>query len=242
MTVAGASTLLTYAAMAVFLIVCGASLFEHAALATSWAADPPASLQMFHGNHGVQPPRFFRVVQPLLAVLLVAALALSWKNPERRNLLLIAGGGYLVALITTGLYFVPELTSVVMGTPAITTEEWRSRALTWEKLALVRTLWILVFAIPLMMATRADVDQRRSFNIHSAFFAPSMGTSRSISVWTPMTAQTSMSAVPSAERSSRTARFFCERFVARERRAIVSSTSATYCLRIAGERAQASSS
>ena len=148
------STFLTYAAMAVFLMVCGASLFEHAALATSWAKNPPASLQMFHGEYGVAPQNFFRVAQPSLGVLLVWALVSSRKNRARRNLLVIALGGYVAAMIATGVYFVPELKNTLLGTPAISSDELRARALTWEKLALGRTIWMLLFAIPLMRATR----------------------------------------------------------------------------------------
>src|SRR5258706_10867881 len=140
---ANVSTCLTYAALAVFLVICGASLFEHAALATSWMDDPPASLQMFRGPHGVSPPRFFRIAHPLFIALFIATLATSWTNADRRPLLLIVGAGYLVAFVTTLLYYAPELQNVIMEPSALPAEEVRTRALRWEWLATARTVGML---------------------------------------------------------------------------------------------------
>ena len=156
MTSTKISTLLTYAALAVFLLICGASLFEHAALATSWTQDPPTSLRMFHGEYRVAPERFFRIVHPILIVLLAGGLASSWKNEQRRKSLLFVCVGYVIAFIVTRAYFAPELTSVLEGVPPIGDEAVRSRALMWEKLALVRTAWMLLFAVPLMRATTQE--------------------------------------------------------------------------------------
>lgn len=133
-----------------FITIIGAAIYEHAAVVPIWAAAPPYSLSMFQGEYGLQAGNFWKPVHPVAILLLAAALITNWRQPRRKQLL-ITLAGYVLILIITGIYFVPELLSITTSTySTVVSDDLTGRAKTWELLSLVRLGALLILAVVLL--------------------------------------------------------------------------------------------
>jgi len=130
-----------------FAVVIGAAIYEHVAVVPRWSAAPPASLSMFQGKYGLNPTPFWIAIHPVTLLLLLVSIVLFWKTGSRPYLL-ITFAGYVIVLVVTFAFFVPQLI-------AITTTAFSEnidpllikRAKLWEILSLLRLLFLIVLAI-----------------------------------------------------------------------------------------------
>ncbi len=134
-----------------FAIVIGGAVYEHLAVVPQWSAAPPASLSMFQGEYGLNAGLFWMCIHPVTILLLTATLILFWKNNSRKNIL-ITSGGYVLIVIVTATYFVPELMEIT-GTAFSETIDasLTNRAKLWELFSIVRLLMLVVLAIVLFL-------------------------------------------------------------------------------------------
>lgn len=130
-----------------FIIVIGGAVYEHIAVVPRWSEAPPSSLAMFQGSYGLNPAPFWQFIHPVTLLFFIAALIGNWKT-QRRKFILISFGGYMLILIVTAIYFVPELMSITttpfsdIADPGLT-----KRAGRWETLSLVRLSFLLGLAV-----------------------------------------------------------------------------------------------
>src|SRR5215204_4803359 len=94
-----------------FIVVIGGATYEHLGIVPVWASAAPASLAMFQGEYGIAPQRFWIPIHPVTLLLLVLALIANWRTAAR-NFILVTIVGYVGILITTFIFFVPELLSI----------------------------------------------------------------------------------------------------------------------------------
>ncbi|MCW3074965.1 MAG: hypothetical protein JWP69_2034 [Flaviaesturariibacter sp.] len=134
-----------------FAIIIGGAVYEHLNIVPTWAAAPPVSLRMFQGEHGLKPELFWMIIHPVNLLLFVLTLALHWRSPRRKNILIVLGS-YVLILAVTAIYFVPELISITT-TPVSPTPDpaLTERAAAWEALSIVRLGVLVVLAIVLFM-------------------------------------------------------------------------------------------
>lgn len=145
-----------------FAVVVGAAIYEHIAVVPGWSAAPPASLSMFQGKYGLNPTPFWIAIHPVTLLLLAAAIILFWKTGSRAYLL-FTSVGYVVVLIITFAYFVPELI-VITGTPYSESidDALIKRAKQWEALSLVRLSFLIILAITAFLGlTKAKIQSFR---------------------------------------------------------------------------------
>lgn len=130
-----------------FAVVVGAAIYEHIAVVPGWSAAPPASLSMFQGKYGLNPTPFWIAIHPVTLLLLAASMVLFWKTGSRPYLL-TTSTGYIMVLIITFAYFVPELI-VITGTPFSENidSSLTNRAKRWETLSLVRLSFLILLAV-----------------------------------------------------------------------------------------------
>jgi hypothetical protein len=134
-----------------FVIVAGGAVYEHLAVVPQWSAAPPASLTMFQGEYGLSAGRFWPLAHAVTVVLLITALVLNWRTPAR-SFISIALCGYIVLLVITSVYFLPEL-GAITRTPyqPVADAALTARAERWEVLSLVRLALLLALAFVLML-------------------------------------------------------------------------------------------
>jgi len=101
-------------------------------------------------------------VHPLLLLAFIATAALNWSTVELRNGVLITVAGYVVVLLVTALYYVPELMRLT-GTAdgGIPNVEWGRRARRWELLSILRGVFMLGLSWPLLRALAATWSSAR---------------------------------------------------------------------------------
>jgi len=130
-----------------FAVVVGAAIYEHIAVVPRWSAAPPASLSMFQGKYGLNPTPFWVAIHPVTLVLLLVSIILFWKTGGRPYLL-TTSIGYVVVLIITFAFFVPELIAITgAGFSATEDPSLTKRAQLWEALSLVRLAFLIILAI-----------------------------------------------------------------------------------------------
>jgi hypothetical protein len=146
------SNILHILASIAFISIIGAGIYEHATSVPVWRIAPPMSLTMFQGEYGIKPANFWIPVHPVAVLLMVAALVANWKQPSQKQILIVLCG-YLLILLITAIYFVPELMAITKAAYSMTvSSDLTSRAETWEKLSLLRLSVLLVLAGVLLHA------------------------------------------------------------------------------------------
>ncbi len=140
-----------------FICVIGAAVYEHTSTVPVWAQAPPVSLTMFQGEYAIAAANFWMPVHPINFVLLIAALVLNWRT-ARRSFIAATIIGYAVILAITFAYFVPELVAITQTSiSTIVDPSLTARAGMWEKLSLVRLVFLLFLAVTLLWGlTKTD--------------------------------------------------------------------------------------
>jgi hypothetical protein len=142
--------------------VCAAGSYEHVVIVPEWTEAPPASLAMFHGPHGIDTGRWWRVVHIPTLLLAVTAYLLLRGHP-RRGFVGAAALSYVMVLGATGAWYLPELVALTEDLAApIAPHEWRERAKSWEVASLVRLAVMYVNAGLLLWATAAPPTNQKS--------------------------------------------------------------------------------
>lgn len=143
-----------------FITIIGAAIYEHTAVVPVWSAAPPRSLSMFQGEYGLQAVNFWKPVHPVAILLLAAALITNWRQPRRKQLLIVSGG-YVLILAITAVYFVPELIAITTSvfSPAVS-NDLAGRAKTWEALSLLRLGGLLILAFVLLYGLGVKTEEK----------------------------------------------------------------------------------
>lgn len=144
-----------------FVIVLGGAVYEHLNMVPRWKLAPPASLTMFQGPYGIDAARFWKLIHPITLTLMLASVITNWKT-ARRKYILVSVSAYVLILIITFAYFVPELI-LITQTPyqPVTNNDLVPRADAWEKLSLVRMVFIFVIAGYLLFALTKGNENKR---------------------------------------------------------------------------------
>jgi uncharacterized membrane protein len=134
-----------------FSVIIGAAIYEHIALWPAAFSEPPKSLSVFQGPYRLNAGAFWQSVHPVTLLLFVITLILNWRASRRKNML-IALVGYVLILIATFIYFVPELLELT-GTPYSDTVDrsLQERGSLWITLSLVRGGILIILAFNLLL-------------------------------------------------------------------------------------------
>jgi hypothetical protein len=134
-----------------FAVIIGGAVYEHLNVVPQWAAAPPASLAMFQGEYGLKPELFWKIIHPVTILLFIVTLILHWRSGRRKNLLIVLST-YVVILIITSIYFVPELISITSTAYSPTPDAGLTqRAKLWEVLSIVRLVVLVILSIILFI-------------------------------------------------------------------------------------------
>ncbi|HOZ83507.1 MAG TPA: hypothetical protein PLU85_02065 [Bacteroidia bacterium] len=130
-----------------FSIIVGGSLFEHIAVWPNAFAAPPKSLTMFQGEYAFNPEPFWKSIHPVTLILFIITLIISWNTTRKKNVL-IAFMGYVVILIATFIYYLPELKDLI-ATPFadLINQDLVQRGARWQTLSLFRTALAIILAL-----------------------------------------------------------------------------------------------
>ena len=115
---------------------------------------------MARRQEGVDSAPFCILVHVAFEIALVAALALNWRGPLRRTLLLAGLGIHVIMRAWTFAYFVPEVLAFMSTPPeAPFSPELAGRARLWGALGWVRRALIVATSFLVLLALMTPVDQ-----------------------------------------------------------------------------------
>ena len=134
-----------------YCLIIGAAVYEHIAVWPVAFSEPPRSLTMFQGNYAIEPALFWKFIHPVTLTLFIITLGLNWK-PERKKFILIPLITYIILLIVTFIYFVPELMSLIKTPYSEAVDEVvRKRGSLWITLSSIRLSLIVITTCILML-------------------------------------------------------------------------------------------
>ncbi len=131
----------------------GGVAYSHLVYFPVYLSDLPASAIVVNGPYGLNDGIFWMLIHPLLIISLAGALILNWNSGSRRKLIAISFAIYVVVLLISFYYFVPELTLFKHSPEStISASEWLGRGKRWQRLSWLRGLTMYFAILPLLFA------------------------------------------------------------------------------------------
>lgn len=106
----------------------GGIAYSHLVYFPVYLSGLPGSAVLVNGPYGLNEAIFWLTIHPLLILSLIVTLLLNWKLKSRRKLILISLSVYVLMLVITQLYFLPELMAFSHSPGSnVTSAEWLAR-------------------------------------------------------------------------------------------------------------------
>ena len=131
----------------------GGVAYSHVVCFPVYLSALPDSAVVVNGPFGLHEAIFWALIHPLLILSLIATLALNWRFRARRRLIGISIAIYVVALVATALYFLPELGAFARSqSSTVPPAEWLVRGQRWQRLSWLRGVTMYMGFVPLLLA------------------------------------------------------------------------------------------
>ncbi len=113
----------------------------------------PDSAVVVNGTYGLNEGIFWMMIHPSLILALILALALNWKYERRRKPIMLSFAIYIVVLVISGTYFIPELGAFKHSPEStLSKAEWLRRGDRWQHLSWIRGAVCYAALLPLLLA------------------------------------------------------------------------------------------
>jgi hypothetical protein len=137
----------------------GGIAYSHLVYFPVYLSALPDSAVIVNGPYGLHEGIFWMTVHPLLILSIIITLILNWKLPARRSLILLSMAIYMVVLVVTGLYFLPELMAFERSPESsLTPAQWLARGQRWQRLSWIRGAIMYTGILPLLLALTKPVS------------------------------------------------------------------------------------
>jgi hypothetical protein len=134
-------------------ILLGGIAYSHLVYFPVYLSDLPESAVVVTGPYGLNEAIFWILLHPLLILSLASAAVLNWRTPRRRRLILGSLAIYVVVLVATSVYFLPELRAFAQSAESgLEKAEWKVRGQQWQRLSWIRGALCFVGFYPLLFA------------------------------------------------------------------------------------------
>jgi hypothetical protein len=131
----------------------GGIAYSHLVYFPVYLSALPDSAVVVNGPYGLHEAVFWMTIHPLLILSLILALVLNWKSRPRRNRILISFAIYVVVLVVSSLYFIPELVAFQRSPGSgLPPAEWLARGQRWQRLSWIRGAVMYAGIWPLLVA------------------------------------------------------------------------------------------
>jgi hypothetical protein len=137
----------------------GGIAYSHLVFFPVYLSALPGSAVLVNGPYAMSETIFWVIIHPLLIISLVAALALNWRSRWRRRLIGISFIVYVVVLVVTQIYFLPELVLFKHSPEStLSAADWLVRGRRWQQLSWLRGMIMYLAFIPLLLALTRSSD------------------------------------------------------------------------------------
>lgn len=152
-------TILLFLVVYLWATLLGGIIYEHIVLHPVYLSALPDSSVLINGKYGLHQAKFWQMIHPILVTLLVVSFVLNWRWKARRNLISVSAVIYVFVLISTFIYFVPELMQFQNSpnVPDVSPTEWFARGQRWQILSIIRGVIMFAGFLPLLFTlTKRD--------------------------------------------------------------------------------------
>lgn len=140
----------------------GAIAYSHLVYFPVYLSALPNSAVVVNGTYGLNEVPFWVLIHPLLILSLVVALALNWKFRPRRKLILISFAIYIVVLVISQIYFIPELVAFKNSPESsLSSAAWLARGQRWQRLSWLRGVVCYAAFVPLLLALTKPIGVQK---------------------------------------------------------------------------------
>ena len=137
----------------------GGITYSHLVYFPVYLSALPDSSIVVNGPYGLHESIFWLTVHPLLILSLIVTLVLNWKFEPRRKFILISFVVYLLALVVTQIYFLPELAAFAQSPDSnVSAAEWSARGQRWQIMSWIRGGVMYAALVPLLIALTKPVS------------------------------------------------------------------------------------
>lgn len=131
----------------------GGIAYSHLVYFPVYLSALPDSSVVVNGTYGLHEATFWMLIHPLLILSLVVSLVLNWRLRARRKLVLISFAVYVLVLVVSSIYFIPELGAFAHSPQSsLSPAEWLARGQRWQRLSWVRGATMYAAILPLLLA------------------------------------------------------------------------------------------
>ena len=131
----------------------GGIAYSHLIFFPVYLSALPDSSVVVNGTYGLREATFWMLIHPLLILSLVFSLVLNWRQRARRRLLLVSSAVYVLVIVVSSLYFIPELIAFERSPQStLPPAEWLARGQRWQRLSWVRGATMYASFLPLLIA------------------------------------------------------------------------------------------
>ena len=157
-----ARTISLMVAIIFYGILIGGIVYAHIAFFPPYLSALPGSAALTNGPYALHDEYFWTLIHPLAILALVVALVLNWKISTRRKLIAMPLVLYVIAIIVTLLYFVPELRAFhASPSSGVSAAEWYARGQRWQHLSWMRGTIMGLAMVPLLLALMTPENDHR---------------------------------------------------------------------------------
>jgi hypothetical protein len=131
----------------------GGIAYSHLVYFPAYLSALPDSAVVVNGPYGLHEAIFWMIIHPLLILSLIVGLVLNNRLKARRKLILISFTLYVLVIVITQIYFLPELIAFERSPESsVTPAEWLARGQRWQTLSWIRGAVMYAGIIPLLLA------------------------------------------------------------------------------------------
>jgi|SRR5580765_1368763 len=140
-------------------VLLGGIVYAHVVFFPPYLSGLPNSAALVNGPYALHDEYFWMMIHPVAILSLIVSLALNWKIKTRRNLIMIPLALYIVAIIVTTLYFVPELRNFRSSpSMSVSPAEWLARGQRWQYFSWLRGSIMALGMVPLLLALNTPAE------------------------------------------------------------------------------------
>jgi hypothetical protein len=149
----GAATYALMLSIVIWGVIIGGVVYSHIVYFPVYLSALPDSAVLVNGPYALNEARFWVPFHSLAILSLIVSLALNWRNTSRRKLILLTLSIYIVVIIATSFFFLPELFAFADSPNSnLSPAEWLARGNRWQYLSWIRGTVMLACIVPLLFA------------------------------------------------------------------------------------------
>ena len=131
----------------------GGIAYSHLVYFPPYLSALPDSAVVVNGPYGLHEVVFWMIIHPLLILSLIVTLTLNWRLQGRRKLILISFVVYVLVIVISQIYFIPELIAFEHSPEtSLSPAEWLARGQRWQRLSWIRGVIMYAGIFPLLLA------------------------------------------------------------------------------------------